>query len=142
MSVVDLGLLEQELIRDEGLREDAYQDSLGFWTQGVGHLLSSKPAGSWSKEHCLEVLRQDIQVAVADISHECWFLSADTDARRRALANMRFQLGGSKLRAFKNSLRLIAEKQWLEAGQELRKSKWYVQTPVRAERIIRMIEGQ
>lgn len=141
MSVADINLelLKQELIRDEGLRLDAYQDSLGFWTIGVGHLLTSKPDGQWSKDKCLEVLDQDILQALTGVQQmSCW-PSLDTDARRLALTNMRFQLG-ARLLTFKNSLRLIEQKRWREAGLELRNSVWYVQTPVRAERVIRMIE--
>lgn len=140
-TLFDLNLLRQELIRDEGLRLEAYKDSLGYWTIGVGHLLKSPPPHeAWTREKCLEVLDQDIQEALARTQHiPCW-ASLDTDGRRRALLNMRFQLGG-KLETFFKSLRYILNKQWREAGQELRQSAWYNQTTVRAERVIRMIEN-
>lgn len=140
-TLFDLELLKKELIRDEGLRLDAYQDSLGYWTIGVGHLLTTAPPyEAWTRQQCLEVLDQDVRDALDQTQRiSCW-PSLDTDGRRRALLNMRFQLGG-KLETFRNSLRLIQEQKWLLAGQELRKSKWYLQTPVRAERICRVIEN-
>lgn len=141
MSSVDAASLRNELLRDEGLRLEAYQDTLGYWTQGVGHLLRNPgPYPAWSKEQALEILDQDLHDALKQCeTMPCW-PSLDTDGRRRALLNMRFQLGG-RLETFKNSLRLIQEQKWKEAGQELRKSRWYTQTPVRAERVIRMIEN-
>lgn len=143
MSVVDvdLELLKRELLRDEGLRLEAYQDSLGKWTQGVGHLLTTEPPHpAWSREQAMETLGQDLDDALVRCRiMSCW-ASLDTDGRRRALLNMRFQLGG-RLESFKLSLSLIVKQKWLQAGQELRKSLWYLQTPIRAERVIRMIEG-
>ncbi len=141
MSTIDLVLLRQELIRDEGLRLDAYQDTLGLWTQGVGHLLSSPPPHApWTKETCLQVLEQDIQVALAGCEKmPCW-VSLDTDNRRRALVNMRFQLG-SKLLTFKKALSAMQRQAWKEVAEQLRDSQWYLQTPVRAERVIRLISG-
>lgn len=140
MSVVDLELLKQELIRDEGLRLEVYPDSLGFWTIGVGHLIPNR-IPSISETEAYRILDNDIDQCVSDISAENWYLACTSDTQRRGLLNMRFQLGPKRLRTFKNSLHLIEQAKWLEAGLELRKSLWYSQTPLRAERVIRMIEN-
>ena len=133
--------MKQELIRDEGIQYSAYQDSLGYLTIGVGRLIDQKKGGHLSQDEVDFLLVNDIEYALKDIHQESWFLSADTDNRRRALVNMRFQLGPSGIRTFKNSLSLLTQGKFKEAGIELRKSQWYQQTPVRAERVIRQIEN-
>lgn len=141
MSVIDYQLMDQELTRDEGFVPYAYQDHLGFWTIGVGFLIDKRRGGKMPDPVRALWLSLLVQECVADIQHEPWFVACDTDARRRALVNMRYQLGGDGLRSFRRSLALIQEGAWKEAGEQLRKSLWYKQTPVRAERVIRMIEN-
>lgn len=139
--MIDTTTMTSELTRDEGVRYSAYQDHLGYWTIGVGRLIDSRRGGRLSPSEVQLLLRNDIELALADISDEPWFLACNTDNRRRALVNMRFQLGGSGLRSFRNSLRMIEEQRWAAAGVNLRRSKWYNQTTARAERVIRMIEN-
>ena len=132
--------LEKDLLRDEGSRSRIYQDSLGFWTIGVGRLVDPRSQKGLSPDEIKYLLRNDIQEALQDITNESWYQSLETNGQRRAVLNMRFQLGGEGLRKFVRSLKLLEEGKWLEAGQEFRKSKWYSQTPERAERVIRLIE--
>lgn len=140
--MIDLDAMRKELIRDEGWRNTAYADQFGNQTIGVGHKLhrSELPAGKWSDDKVSKALDADIAEALSDIQGEPWFAVCDTDARRRALVNMRFQLGGRGLRGFVHSLLYIQNQQWEKAGEHLRESLWYSQTPVRAERVIRQIE--
>jgi len=139
--MINLDLLKQELIRDEGARYSVYQDHLGYWTIGVGRLVDRRKGGRLRQDEVEVLLHNDIQACIEDVHNEPWFRSLDTDNRRRAILNMRFQLGAAGIRTFKTSLRLIAEGRFKEAGVNLRKSLWYRQTPERAERIIQMIEG-
>jgi GH24 family phage-related lysozyme (muramidase) len=39
---VNIERLKKQIIESEGLRYRAYQDHLGNWTIGVGHLLKSR----------------------------------------------------------------------------------------------------
>lgn len=53
------------LIQREGLLTEAYRDSKGYWTIGVGHLLSLDKTANfggtvWTKEQCEEVFEQDL----------------------------------------------------------------------------------
>ena len=133
--------IEDDLIRDEGVKESAYQDHLGFWTIGVGRLIDARKGGRLSPDEIRYLLRNDIADCFRDIQSELWFLACDTPGRRDALLNMRFQLGAQGIRQFRTSLGYIQNRQWALAGVNLRKSLWYKQTPVRAERVIRMIEN-
>lgn len=137
---LNVDLLKDELIRDEGVRYSAYQDHLGYWTIGVGRLIDARRGGQLSPEEVDMLLHNDVLSILEDIQSEPWYLSLDTDNRRRAILNMRFQLGGVGIRKFRNSLNLISQKKWAEAARNLRLSLWYKQTPARAERVIRMIE--
>lgn len=139
--MVNLDLMRQELIRDEGVRYSAYQDHLGYWTIGVGRLIDHRRGGRLTPDEVEYLLSNDIRRCLEDIQTEPWFLALDTDNRRRALVNMRFQLGSRGIRTFRNSLRMIQERRWADAGVNLRRSKWYNQTTKRAERVIRMIEN-
>jgi lysozyme len=139
--MIDLEKMKTELIRDEGVRHSAYQDHLGFWTIGVGRLIDPRREGRLSLDEVEYLLENDIVRCLEDLKNEPYFLALHTDEQRRGLINMRFQLGLTGLRSFKNSLRLLKEKKFKEAADNLRKSFWYKQTPARAERVIRMIEN-
>ena len=139
---IDFKQMETELIRDEGVRYSAYQDSLGLWTIGVGRLIDAQRGGRLSQDEVELLLRHDIENCISDVETEPWYRACKTDHQRRAIVNMRFQLGSRGVRTFKTSLSLIAAGKFREAGASLRKSLWYKQTPERAERVIRMIEGR
>lgn len=136
-------LLKQELIRDEGLRTSSYLDSLGYWTIGVGHLLGTSPANQglvWSEEKCYQQLELDIQEATALVTSCPWFQACNTDARQRALTNMAFEMG-HKLLSFTTFLSLLQQGKYKEAGEDLKTTLWAHQVPARASRIIAMIEN-
>lgn len=133
--------LIKDLRRDEGVVPHAYQDHLGFWTIGVGRLVDKRKGGRLTDEEIDYLLTNDINECIADLqSLPAWQAVKDDPVRARALLNMRFQLGGAGLRGFKNSLAYIAAKNWKQAAANLRKSKWFQQTPQRAGRVIKMIE--
>jgi lysozyme len=145
MSDFSRAQLSQELKRDEGVRARRYQDHLGFWTIGVGHLLHGQTDPLWDKvlnDVDIEtILQQDIDTVLRWMSLEPAYRAADSDARRRALINMGFQLGHNGFDEFRNSQKDIILHNWRNAGARLRLSKWYKQTPERAERVIRMLEN-
>ena len=136
---VDLQALQVELVRDEGLKNSAYQDSLGFWTIGVGRLIDRRKGGRLTDEECLFLLRNDIQSCLTDIQSETWYLAADTDGRRRALLNLRFQLGASGLRSFNVFLGYCSNKDWANAAKDLSQTKLAHQCPDRIARICKLL---
>ena len=138
--MINLELLKQELIRDEGIRYSAYQDIYGYWTIGVGRLIDSRKQGKLSPDEVLYLLTNDLEHCIADIQGEVWYQVCN-DTQKRGLLDMRFQLGSEGIQTFKTSLGLIAARKFAEAGINLRKSLWYRQTPERAERVIKRIEG-
>lgn len=133
--------LIQDLRRDEGVIPHAYQDHLGFWTIGVGRLIDKRKGGRLTDDEIDYLLKNDVQRCIEDVQDlPAWQAVKDDPVRARALLNMRFQLGAAGLRGFKNSLAYIAAKNWTQAAANLKKSKWFQQTPARAGRVIKMIE--
>lgn len=141
MTDINIDLLTAELRRDEGVRKSAYQDSEGYWTIGVGRCIDARLKDGLSDDEINYLLKNDISRCINDIALEPWFLACDTDNRRRALLNMRFELGADGLREFTHSLALIAAANWAGAADHLQESLWAHQVPERASRVIDLIRN-
>jgi lysozyme len=63
MDISDAGL--DFIMLNEGNREQAYQDSKGIWTIGVGHTIGVKQGDTCTFEQAMTWLRQDVAAAVA-----------------------------------------------------------------------------
>src|SRR5580765_6037026 len=81
--------LEDQLIRDEGLRLKPYTDTVGKTTIGVGRNLTDVGI---SKDEALLLLNNDLDAAIADLSRFPWFVALDA-VRQRAVVDLRFNLG-------------------------------------------------
>jgi lysozyme len=128
------------LEREEGRVDHVYKDSEGWWTIGVGRLVDSRKGGHLSNEEIDMLLTNDIQSHMRDIeTWPAWQAVKDDPVRATALLSMAFQMGADNLAEFKNSLRLIADKQWAAAADALMKSLWARQTTGRAQRVTQMI---
>lgn len=136
---MNLARLRQELVRDEGLRLQAYKDSVGLWTIGVGHLLgTSQRMNKLTVSEAVALLDLDIEEAVSIASGLIPILPVVGDARGRALVNMAFNLGG-RLGQFKMFLASIDAGDWEQAGVQMMQSKWATQVGARAGRLRTMI---
>ena len=132
--------IKAHLEREEGRVEYAYRDSLGFLTIGVGRLIDKRKGGKLSDAEIDLLLANDIKAKMKAIEDwPAWAAVKDDPARATALLSMAFQLGPAGLAEFKNSLALIAGKQWSAAAANLRASLWAKQTPNRAARVTQMI---
>nr|4U14_A Chain A, Muscarinic acetylcholine receptor M3,Endolysin,Muscarinic acetylcholine receptor M3 [synthetic construct] len=146
-----------EMLRiDEGLRLKIYKDCEGYYTIGIGHLLTKSPSlnaakseldkaigrntnGVITKDEAEKLFNQDVDAAVRGILRNAKLKPVydSLDAVRRcALINMVFQMGETGVAGFTNSLRMLQQKRWDEAAVNLAKSRWYNQCPNRAKRVI------
>jgi lysozyme len=126
---------------EEGRRKSAYQDSLGYWTIGIGRLIDARRGGGLSDAEINYLLANDVNKAIAQMQGwPSWERVKSDPARATALISMCFQLGATGLAGFKNSLAAIAQGAWTTAAASLRASLWAKQTPNRAKRVIAMIE--
>ena len=127
--------VEKQLRGDEGEVLTAYQDSLGFWTIGIGRLIDKRKGGGITKEESSYLFQNDLKKVEADLDkHLPWWRKLD-DARRGVLINMRFQLGMAGLLGFKNTLAMIERGEYASAAKGMLQSKWANQTPKRAYRL-------
>lgn len=153
--------LMDELTRDERAMIHLYDDATGRLlgpgdtivgnpTIGVGNNLM-RPLKPDEMEL---MLRNDILDAVAELNqHLPWWVDL-SDARRRALINMCFNLGWPRLSNFKKTLAFLKQARDLEevgafenahkvyerAANEVLDSKWARQVGARAERIKELIQ--
>jgi lysozyme len=136
--------LTRQLKGDEGVKPQAYQDHLGFWTIGVGRLVDTRKPGSGLRpEEITFLLNNDIDDRINALGRRLpWFLQLDA-ARQGVLLNMSFQLGVDGLLGFKNTLRLVERGDYGQAADNMLLSKWAQQTPERARRMAeQMRSGQ
>jgi lysozyme len=127
--------LAQQIIRDEGVVEYAYQDSLGYWTIGVGHLIDKRRGGK-IPQHIIEaLLNHDIKVHSADLYTAFpWIIDLD-EPRKATLINMAFQLGVEGLSKFGRALGYMRNGEYTAASLAFADSKVArEQTPERWKR--------
>lgn len=127
--------ITKQLRRDEGVEKSAYQDSLGYWTIGVGRLIDKRKGGGLSDKEIDFLLANDIAEKEAELKARISFYKGLDEARRGVLLNMAFNLGTDGLLAFKNTLNLVGQGKYEQASGEMLKSKWAKQVGNRAVRL-------
>lgn len=135
----------------EGERLTSYLDSEGFWTIGVGHLLTPNPRSEqWrglqiSREQSEQLFQNDWNSHVTLLSRYApWALSFD-EVRRYVLIDMTFNLGiepfdGDGFKDWPIFVRQLRANDWMAAARNMRSTLWARQVKGRAQRLARMIE--
>ena len=157
--------------RHEGVRLNAYKDSLGIWTIGVGFNLERQGANDALKKHGINpdmiwaaieearkagrkstaplindaqvdaLLEDDVRDCLTDLRQLVPGFDAYPQSAQEVLADMRFQLGPARLRAFKNTVKAFQDRRWKDATAGMRASLAYKQTPERWEENAKAIES-
>ena len=138
----DMALI-RELERDEGRVLHAYQDSLGFWTIGIGRLIDRRKGGGISNAEADYLKRNDIARFKRDLDRVApWWRTADP-VRQRAIQNLAFNLGADGLvEKWPHTVALMKAGRWRDAAAAIRANKvWVSQVKGRAERIAQQIEA-
>ena len=140
--MMDRARLLEELMLDEGVIHEIYNDHLGYPTFGVGHLITEKdeehgkPLGTpVSEERVTECLNADVDIVCAELDKNMEWWRGLNDTRQRVMANMCFNLGYPRLSKFKGMKAAVEEADWNRAADEMVDSKWYQQVPNRARRL-------
>jgi len=135
----DRTALQNELIRDEGIRLSAYRDSLGNMTIGVGHLIvKGESFTKISNTEALDILENDISIAERRLTNIFPSWRSLDEVRKRAMLNLTFNLG-YKLADFKRFLHAAKAEDWEKAADQLMQSRWYKQVKLRGPRIVHAI---
>lgn len=140
--MMDRARLLEELMLDEGVIHEIYNDHLGYPTFGVGHLITEKdeehgkPLGTpVSEERVTECLNVDVDIVCAELDKNMEWWRGLNDTRQRVMANMCFNLGYPRLSKFKKFLAAVQEEDWETAAVEMMDSKWATQVGDRAVRL-------
>jgi lysozyme len=144
MNSQNLAQLIAELRRDEGVRYSPYSDTKGIPTVGVGHNLNAKPLPAGWKYPLNDIqvnslLDDDLEDVFHDLDRNLPWWTDLNDVRQRALANMCFNLGITKLLGFKNTLVFMRQGKYDAAADGMLASAWASQVKGRAQRLADMM---
>jgi lysozyme len=118
-------------------RHFPYQCPAGKLTLGYGRNIQDVGI---SAEEARDLLDNDINVCLEDLSKFGWFFGMDP-VRQRALADMRFQLGPQGFRGFQDMIAALEDGNYADAAVAARASKWArVDSPERAKTVTAMLE--
>ncbi len=121
--------------REEGLKLSVYQDHLGYWTIGFGHLVDARLGGQIPRQMAEDLLDHDINQVVDRLAATYpWFSGLD-DVRQAVFISLGFQLGFTGLAKFHNTLAAAALGDWNACAAYLLHSKLATQTPARIQRL-------
>lgn len=132
---------------EEGLRLKPYYCSENVPTIGYGRVVGTKgsplPNITTTKEEATKFLRERIQSIIPQLSKKfpkAW--GNCNEAQKAILISMTYQLGLNGVSAFTKMWKALDNSDWLTATKEMKDSRWYRQTPNRANRhITQMLTG-
>ena len=131
--------LIEMLKRHEGVESHAYKCSENKITIGVGRNVDKSGGLGISDDEVDYLLQNDIDRVSGELDSEYeWFAGLD-DVRQDAMIDISFNLGQTRLRAFKNALAAMAKGDWRAAADEFMDSRWSGQVGNRAKELTEMI---
>ncbi len=130
---------KQELEKDEGRVKHAYQDSLGYWTIGVGRLIDKRLGGGLRDDEINYLLNNDVEEALITAQKLVKNFNALTSNRKVVILHLAFNLGYTKLAKFVNTLKAVNEGRWEDAAQGMENSLWYKQVGNRSKRLVKLM---
>ena len=139
---MNLNKLQEQIMFEEGVKYEIYNDHLGYKTFGVGHLVrATDPENEMavgtkvSKMRVAECFEADLYVAINDMEKFTEGMEID-DNIKECVTEMVFQLGLPRLNKFKKFKQALLDGDIETAQAEMKDSLWYRQTTNRAERLI------
>tara|TARA_R110000803_G_scaffold19688_2_gene51354 strand:+ start:221 stop:679 length:459 start_codon:yes stop_codon:yes gene_type:complete len=138
--------LKDRIMKHEGFRDVAYNDTLGIATIGYGHMILPQDniqiGNKYSKEYLTELFDKDFNIAVKGankliqekIPHLLMLglTEAELSLIEGVLVEMVFQMGRPRVSKFKKMFNAIDEADWNKAADEMLDSRWAKQTFERA----------
>jgi lysozyme len=116
----------------EGYRLDPYECTEGFLTGGYGHKILEGEEVPTTKEGWEALFDKDFEKAWSDMEILCETHNLpENEEMMSILCEMIFQLGFTGVSKFKMMIKALQEGNMEEASNQMKDSKWYVQTPNR-----------
>ena len=123
--------IKEMLIKNEGLCLNLYKDSLGYNTIGVGRCLDKN---GLSEDEAMYLLENDINRVVANLDKMWEVWRSFPVPAQEVCVDMAFQMGITGFMNFRQTRALMEMGCWLEASEEILRSKYNTQTPARCAR--------
>lgn len=120
---------KQMLLRHEGLRTYPYKCSEDKLTIGIGRNLE---ANGITEEEAMYLLDNDLDRVVKNLDKVWHAWKVMPERARLVCIDMSFQMGITGFMNFRQTRALMEMGCWLEASEELLRSKYAIQTPNRA----------
>ena len=134
---MDWEKVDSLLKKHEGLRFTLYKCPAGKLTIGYGHNIEDRGIS----EKCAEfILQEDREIAYRQVKNAVSDFCILTEARQYVLIDMCFNMGISKLLAFKKMLKALKNNDYSLAAKEMLDSKWAAQVPERAKELSEIME--
>jgi lysozyme len=112
----------------------AYQDSLGYWTIGVGHLIDARKGGKLPDVIIDALYAYDLNEKRVELQAALPWLSTVDAARQAVLLDMAFNLGVPGLMKWPMFLGQVKSGEYGAAANNMRASLWAKQVKTRAVR--------
>jgi len=95
-----------------------------------------------SRPKSMALLDGDLQACIDDLRKNLFpMFYTMPEAARLVLTDMRFQLGPTRLRKFKNTLKAFRENRWKDAAAGIKASAMYKQVPRRCDQNIALLNA-
>jgi lysozyme len=139
--------INDQLVRDEGVRLFKYADSRGFDTIGVGHNLDANPlpfdiSQGITYAQATQILNEDLARVTSQLFADLPWLKDLDVVRRGVFQNMGFNMGVGGILEFHHDLADTRAGNYVQAAADMKASEWYVQVGARAQRLcLQMISG-
>ena len=135
-------ILKKRIRTNEGFRNTAYLDSLGFATIGYGHLIKLTEKhllkGIFSKKFLLKYFYFDFNQALEDCEKAYKKYNYQQHIME-VLIEMIFQIGIRKQKDFIKMNKYIKNNHLFMAALEMKDSLWHKQTPKRVDLLINIL---
>lgn len=128
-------MIEDMLIRHEGLRLKPYIDTVGKLSIGVGRNLDDVGI---SEAEALHLLRNDIETHTRELGRFPWFAGLN-DTRRAVIIDMHFNLGATRFNGFSKMINALERGDYISAAGEMLNSRWAAQVGNRARELSTMM---
>lgn len=116
----------------EGYRLEPYRCTEGFLTGGWGHKILTGEEVPTTKEGWEELFNKDFDNAWSQMEQLCDTHNLpENEEMMSILCEMIFQLGFAGVSKFKMMIKALQEGNMEEASNQMKDSRWYVQTPNR-----------
>ena len=129
--------LIEELIYDEGYFQSPYLDTVEKTTIGVGRNLTDR---GLSDDEIMMLLNNDIDIVEKELAANFSWYPTLPEPQQRALCNMAFNMGLSRLKSFKKMLASLSSGMYVTASLHALDSKWAKQVKTRAERVTSLMK--